>query len=196
MAPKLYSTRLVNSLKISPRSRTSWCFMHHGELLFLLLSSIHVCFHNLGVGVSWIAGLRRSVQSLSFSLVSWGKYLVILNSYRFRKQLGQFHDCWCPGSFISAPCSDLPGQGKLPFGVRPPIHPFTECLVRTHPVRSDFWLSEPVDCYVNLENGIILNYINDEIKTVAIQKSVLYNNGNLVAILSTFFSRKWTEKRD
>ena len=66
-----------------------------------------------------------------------------------------------------------------------------------HLVHSDFRLSEPVDCYVNnLKNGVILSYINDEIKIVAIQKSVLYNNGNLVIILSTlFFSRKWQEKK-
>ena len=56
-----------------------------------------------------------------------------------------------------------------------------------HPVHSDFRLSEPVDCYVNnLENGVILSYINDEIKIVAIQKSVLYNDGNLIIILSAF----------
>ena len=77
------------------------------------------------------------------------------------------------------------------------IRPFTEWLVRAHPVHSDFRLSEPVDCYVdNLKNGVILSYINDEIKIVAIQKSVLYNDGNLVIILSTFFfSRKWQEKK-
>ena len=61
--------------------------------------------------------------------------------------------------------------------------------MRAHPIHSDFRLSEPVDCYVdNLKNGVILSYINDEIKIVAIQKSVLYNDGNLVIILSTFFS--------
>ena len=64
------------------------------------------------------------------------------------------------------------------------IGPFTVCLIRMHPVHSDFWLSEPVDCYVNnLENGVNLSYINGEIKIVAIQKSVLYNDGNLVIIL-------------
>ena len=69
--------------------------------------------------------------------------------------------------------------------------PLTECLVRAHPVHFDFRLSEPVDCYVNnLENGVILSYINDEIKIVAIQKSVLYNDGNLVIFLSAFFSPK------
>ena len=70
-----------------------------------------------------------------------------------------------------------------------PIRPFTECLLHAHPVHSDFRLSKPVDYYVNnLENGVILSYINDEIKIVAIQKSVLYNDGNLVIILSAFFS--------
>ena len=69
------------------------------------------------------------------------------------------------------------------------IRPFTECLVCAHPVHSDFRLSEPVDCHVNnLENGVILSYINNEIKIVTIQKSVLYNDGNLVIILSAFFS--------
>ena len=69
--------------------------------------------------------------------------------------------------------------------------------MRAHPVHSDFRLSELVDCYVNnLENGVILSYMNDEIKIVAIQKSVLYHDGNLVIILSTFFfSRKWQEKK-
>ena len=69
--------------------------------------------------------------------------------------------------------------------------------MRAHPVHSDFRLSEPVDCYVNnLENGVILIYINDEIKIVAIQKSVLYNDGNLVNILSAFFfSRIWPENK-
>ena len=72
-----------------------------------------------------------------------------------------------------------------------PDRPFTECLVRAHPVHTDFRLSEPVDCYVdNLENGVILSNINDEIKIVANQKSVLYNDGNLVFILIAFFSRK------
>ena len=61
--------------------------------------------------------------------------------------------------------------------------------MRAHPVHSDFQISEPVDCYVNnLENGVILSYIYDEIKIVAIQKSVLYNDGNLVIIISAFFS--------
>ena len=70
-----------------------------------------------------------------------------------------------------------------------PIHPFTKWLVCAHPVHSDFRLSWPVDCYVNnLKNGVILSYINDEIKIVTIQKSVLYNDGNLVIILSIFFS--------
>ena len=69
------------------------------------------------------------------------------------------------------------------------IRPFTKWLVRAHPVHSEFRLSEPVDCYVNnLKKGVILSYINDEIKIVAIQKSVLYNDCNLVIILSTFFS--------
>ena len=78
------------------------------------------------------------------------------------------------------------------------IRPFTERLVRAHPVHSDFRLSEPVDSYVNnLKNGVIISYINDGIKSVSIQKSVLYNDGNLVIILSTyFFSRKWQEKKD
>ena len=58
------------------------------------------------------------------------------------------------------------------------LRPFTKCLVHAHPVHSDFRLSEPVDCYVNnQENGVIISYIKDEIKMVAIQKSVLYNNG-------------------
>ena len=61
--------------------------------------------------------------------------------------------------------------------------------MHAHPVHSDFRLFEPVDCYVNnLKNGVILSYIDDEIKIVAIQKSVLYNDGNLVIILSTFLS--------
>ena len=69
--------------------------------------------------------------------------------------------------------------------------------MRAHPVHSDFRLSEPVDCYVdNLKNGVILSYINDEIKIVAIQKSVLYNDGNLVIILSIFFLPKMTGKID
>ena len=69
------------------------------------------------------------------------------------------------------------------------IRPFTECLMRAHPVHSDFRLSESVDSYVNnLENGVILSYINYEIKIVAIQKSVLYNDGNLAIILSAFVS--------
>ena len=68
-------------------------------------------------------------------------------------------------------------------------HSPNACMLRAHPVQSDFRLSKPVDCYVdNLENGVILSYINDEIKIVAIQKSVLYNDGNLVIILSAFFS--------
>ena len=71
------------------------------------------------------------------------------------------------------------------------IRPFTECLLLTHPVHSDFRLSEPVDCYVNnLENRVILSYMNDEMKIVAIQKLVLYNGGNLVVILSTFLFQK------
>ena len=54
-----------------------------------------------------------------------------------------------------------------------------------HASRSDFRLSEPVDCYVsNLENSVILSYLNHEIKIVAIQKSALYIDGNLVIILS------------
>ena len=74
-------------------------------------------------------------------------------------------------------------------GLMHAIRPFTEWLVRAHPVHSDFRLSEPVDCYVdNLKNGVILSYINYEIKIVAIQKSVLYIDGNLVIILSTFSS--------
>ena len=69
--------------------------------------------------------------------------------------------------------------------------------MRTHPVHSDFRLSEPVDCYVNnLENGVILSYINDEIKIVAIQKSVLYYDGNLVIILSAFFSPENDRRKD
>ena len=69
--------------------------------------------------------------------------------------------------------------------------------MRAHPVHSDFQLSESVDCYVNnLENGVILSYINDEIKIVAIQKSVLYNDGNLVIILSNFFLPKMTGEKD
>ena len=51
-----------------------------------------------------------------------------------------------------------------------------------------FWL--PALWANNLENGVIPSYINDEIKIVAIQKSVLYNDGNLVVILSAFFSQK------
>ena len=52
---------------------------------------------------------------------------------------------------------------------------------------------DPTDCaikgfYYNLKNGVILSYINVEIKIVAIQKSFLYNDGNLLIILSTFFS--------
>ena len=77
------------------------------------------------------------------------------------------------------------------------IRPFTEWLVRAHPVHSDFRLSEPVYCYVNnLENGVILSYINDVIKIVAIQKSVLYNDDNLVIILSTFFLPTMTGEKD
>ena len=69
--------------------------------------------------------------------------------------------------------------------------------MRAHPVHSDFRLSEPVDYYVdNLKNGVILSYINDEIKLVAIQKSVLYNDGNLVTILSAFFLQKMTGEKD
>ena len=65
-----------------------------------------------------------------------------------------------------------------------PIHRMTGARA-SRPIR----LSEPVDCYVNnLKNGVMLSYINDEIKIVAIQKSVLYNDDNLVIILSTFFS--------
>ena len=76
------------------------------------------------------------------------------------------------------------------------IRPFTECLVHVHPVHSDFGLSEPVDCYVNnLENGVILSYINDEIKIVAIRNSVLYNDGNIVIILSTFFSTENDQRK-
>ena len=56
-----------------------------------------------------------------------------------------------------------------------------------------FWLPALWTCWLlcyanNLNNGVILSYINDEIKIVAIQKSVLYNDGNLVIIFSTFFS--------
>ena len=77
------------------------------------------------------------------------------------------------------------------------IRPFTEWLVRAHPVHSDFRLSEPVDCFVdNLKNGVLLCYTNDEIKIVAIQKSVLYNDGNLVIILSTFFLPQMTGEKD
>ena len=48
-----------------------------------------------------------------------------------------------------------------------------------------------------LTHGVILSYMNDEVKIVAIQKSVLYNDGNLVIILSTFvLSRKWQEKKN
>ena len=73
------------------------------------------------------------------------------------------------------------------------IRPFTECLLRAHPVHSDFRLFEPVDCYIsNLENAV--SYINDEIKIVQIQKSALYNDGNLVIILGAFFVRKCAEK--
>ena len=69
--------------------------------------------------------------------------------------------------------------------------------MRAHPVHSDFRLSWPVDCYVNnLENGVIPSYINDEFKFVSILKSTLYNGGNLVVIISAFFSQKMNgEKR-
>ena len=70
-------------------------------------------------------------------------------------------------------------------GLNPPLFAYSP----NESVHSDFRLSEPVDFYVNnLKNGVILRYINGEIKIVAIQKLVLYNNGNLVIILSTFFS--------
>ena len=76
------------------------------------------------------------------------------------------------------------------------IRPFTECLVCMHPVHSDFRLSEPVDCYVNnWENGIILSYMNDEIKIVTIQKSVLYNDSNLLIILSASLSSENDQRK-
>ena len=69
--------------------------------------------------------------------------------------------------------------------------------MRAHPIHSDFRLSDPVDCYVdNLENGVILSYIHDEIKIVTIQKSVLYNDGNLVIILNAFFSPENDRRKD
>ena len=56
-----------------------------------------------------------------------------------------------------------------------------------------FWL----DWYANnLENGVILSYSNDEIKIVAIQKSNLYNDGNLVVILSAFLVQKMNGEKD
>ena len=74
--------------------------------------------------------------------------------------------------------------------------PFTECLMRAHPVHSDFRLSEPVDCYViNLENGVILSYITGQIKMVAIEKSVLCNDNNLVVIVSAFFPENERRKQ-
>ena len=66
-----------------------------------------------------------------------------------------------------------------------------------HPVHSDFQLFEPVDYDVsNTENGVILSYFNDEIKTVAIQKSALYNDGYLVVILSAIFFFFFCQKMD
>ena len=82
----------------------------------------------------------------------------------------------------------------MPFGV---IRPFTECLLGTHPVHSDFRLSETVDCYVsNLTNSVILSHLNDEIEIVAIPRSTLYNDGNLIIILSAFFWQKVNGKKD
>ena len=62
-----------------------------------------------------------------------------------------------------------------------------------------FWLPALCTCWLyvdNLENGVILSYINGEIKIVGIQKSVLYNGGNLVIILCAFLFQKMNGEKD